>query len=42
MGRDHRRDAATMSSSTIRVRRAIEDDIPALLTLMRQLAEFEG
>lgn len=42
MGRDHRRDAAQMRRSTIRVRRAVEHDVPALLTLMRRLAEFEG
>lgn len=31
-----------MNSSIIRVRRAVEHDVPALLTLMRHLAEFEG
>lgn len=31
-----------MTSSTIHVRRAVEHDVPALLMLMRQLAEFEG
>ena len=33
---------STRSDSTLRVRRAVESDIPALLTLMRRLAEFEG
>ena len=31
-----------MRSSTIHVRLAVEDDVPALLLLMRRLAEFEG
>lgn len=31
-----------MPSPSIRVRRAEENDIPALLTLMRRLAQFEG
>lgn len=31
-----------LADSSVRVRRAVEGDIPALLTLMRRLAEFEG
>jgi ribosomal protein S18 acetylase RimI-like enzyme len=42
MGRDHRRDAAAMTSGTMRVRRAVEHDVPALLALMKDLAAFEG
>lgn len=32
----------TALADRYRVRRAVEHDVPALLTLMRQLAEFEG
>ena len=31
-----------MATSAPRVRRAVEGDVPALLTLMRNLAKFEG